>query len=284
MTRKKRMEKSKQLKKKFDKPVAILAKAVIGGTAKGESPDQSGGLCGPQDWTAGTGEFADRFTPGQVDEPGARIVAEAEVRNSKGTQYMKWLQAAEKELNESFEGMGAVTIATQAEIARCTRILPMKAVWTVKPGDRHKCRGVICGNFQEKDPTEQVWTAQADTASVMAGIRLAQLRQWDLGKLDIKGACMYAPLPDDLLVIVRPPAAWIRLGIVPQGTLWTVRKAVYGLRVSPRAWGQERGQKFKAATWYAGEHKYLLKQCHNDTQVWQIIQSGSEQILGLLSC
>ena len=52
---------------------------------------------------------------------------------------MNWIQAAEKELHESFEGMGAVTVTTPEEKARVSRILPMKAVWTIKSGDRHKC-------------------------------------------------------------------------------------------------------------------------------------------------
>ena len=120
----------------------------------------------------------------------------------------------------------------------------MKAVWSKKEGGVPKCRGVICGNFQAKDPTEQVWTAQADTASVMCGLRLAQLRGWDVGKLDIKGAFMYAPLPADMHVVVRPPRSWQMMGLVPHGTLWTVQKAVYGLRASPRAWGIERDAKF----------------------------------------
>eukprot|EP00959_Pyramimonas_sp_CCMP1952_P432125 9049194-Pyramimonas_sp.AAC.1 len=101
----------------------------------------------------------------------------------------------------------------------------MKAVWTRKRGGVHKCRGCVCGNFATKDPTEQVWTAQAETSSVMAGLRLAQIRRWSIGKLDIKGAFMYAPLPDDLLVVVRPPKIWVTLGLVPPDTLWTLRKA-----------------------------------------------------------
>ena len=92
--------------------------------------------------------------------------------------------------------MGAVTVTTPQEKAKWGKApLPMKAVWTIKPDDLHKCRGVICGNFQEKDPTEQLWTAQADTASVMAALRLSQLEDWDVSKLDIKGAFMYAPYP-----------------------------------------------------------------------------------------
>ena len=117
----------------------------------------------------------------------------------------------------------------------------MKAVWTIKPDDLHKCRGVICGNFQEKDPTEQLWTAQADTASVMAALRLSQLEDWDVSKLDIKGAFMYAPLPDDLLVVVRPPPVWERWA-------WLM-KASFGLFAKQStALGSARGPGAKSET------------------------------------
>ena len=64
----------------------------------------------------------------------------------------------------------------------------MKCVWTIKPGGLHKCRAVVCGNFVEKDPTEQVYTAQAETSSVMTGLKLATMRAWEVHKLDIKSA------------------------------------------------------------------------------------------------
>ena len=112
----------------------------------------------------------------------------------------------------------------------------MKTVWTIKSDGRHKCRAVVCGNFAPKDPTEVVWTAQAETATVMAGLRLAMLRSWCIGKVDVKGAFMYAPLTEDMLVTIRPPQSWVRMGVVPSNVLWTLRKAVYGLRCSPKAW------------------------------------------------
>ena len=168
--------------------------------------------------------------------------------------------------------MGAVHESTPEELAQATNILPMKTVWSVKEGGSvHKCRGVICGNYQTKDPAEQVWTAQADTASVMAGLRWAQLQEWSIGKLDIKGAFMYANLPKDMLIIVRPLASWVRMGLVKPDTFWTVDKAVYGLRVSPRAWGQERDDKFAAAVWSDGHRDYKLVQCHSDRQVWMVV-------------
>ena len=64
----------------------------------------------------------------------------------------------------------------------------MKLVWCIKSGGRYKCRAVVCGNFATRDPTEQVWTAQAETASVMCSLRLATLRGWEISKIDVKGA------------------------------------------------------------------------------------------------
>ena len=93
--------------------------------------------------------------------------------------------------------MGAVAAASPCDIARAGgrhRALPMKVVWTQKP-ERKKCRAVVCGNFEEKDPTEQVWTAQAETSSVLSGLHLSQFRHRAIGKLDVKGAFMHAALP-----------------------------------------------------------------------------------------
>ena len=125
-------------------------------------------------------------------EPGSRIVSEAEVCASLGKERDGWDAAARREYQESFMDMGAVTVATSSDISRAGgrgRALPMKVVWTQKP-EKKKCRAVVCGNFEERDPTEQVWTAQAETSSVMAGLRLSQVRQWHVGKLDVKGAFM----------------------------------------------------------------------------------------------
>ena len=76
---------------------------------------------------------------------------------------------------------------------------------------------------------------------------LAQIRRWNFYKLDVKGAFMYAPLPDDMLVVVRPPQIWVELGVIQAGTLWTLRKAVYGLRKAPRAWGTFRDSKLRSS-------------------------------------
>ena len=77
--------------------------------------------------------------------------------------------------------MGAVRTSTPEDIEQSggkSAILPMTAVWNMKAGGLAKCRGWLRGNFRAKDSTERVWTAQAETGSVMAGLRLAQLCKW----------------------------------------------------------------------------------------------------------
>ena len=152
----------------------------------------------------------------------------------------------------------------------------MKLVWCIKPGGRYKCRAVVCGNFAPHDPTAQVWTAQAETASVMASLRLAAIRSWEISKIDVKGAFMYAPLPQNMHVVVRAPGSWSKLGLVPPGTFWTLRRAVYGLRQSPKAWGDERDRQFHALSWQYEGATYRIAQCVNDTQVWRVIRGADE--------
>ena len=227
-------------------------------------------------------------------EPGSRIVSEAEIRAATGATRDAWHAAAHKEYKESFMDMNAVARATPSDIARAggrSKALPMKVVWTQKP-EKKKCRAVVCGNFEERDPTEQVWTAQAETSSVMAGLRLSQLQQWHVGKLDVKGAFMYAPLPDGMHILCRPPKSWVRLGLVEEDDLWVLRKAVYGLRIAPRAWGTERDSKLRDVTWTSKGATYKLIQCKTDSQVWRIVsvKSGATHVeheaktLGLLIC
>ena len=101
---------------------------------------------------------------------------------------------------------------------------------------------------------------------------------------------MHAPLPSDMHVIVRPPRSWVRLGLVPEGTLWVLRKAVYGLRIAPRAWGAERDSRLKDIAWKdATGTQYRLQQCTSDSQVWRIVRDGGSRMsssgtLGLMIC
>ena len=76
----------------------------------------------------------DSAVDGLTLEPGARAVPDKEVRNSTGPERERWRLAAEKEVQESFLRLGAVSETTPDELARVggrSGVLPMKAVWTV---------------------------------------------------------------------------------------------------------------------------------------------------------
>eukprot|EP00975_Prorocentrum_lima_P052331 10965766-Prorocentrum_lima.AAC.1 len=51
---------------------------------------------------------------------------------------------------------------------------------------------------------------------------------------DISTAFLNAPIGEAKVVLISPPQVLLRLGIVKPGTVWKIRKAVYGLKECPR--------------------------------------------------
>ena len=132
-------------------------------------------------------------------DPHTMTFSNAEVLNSDPETYEQWRLAAEREVQESFYKMNAVSVATEEElksIGGYAYTLPMKAVWNRKADGRFKNRGAVCSNLAPRDPCEAVWTAQAEPSSVLSALRLSQLRKWKVTQVDIKGAFMYANLPE----------------------------------------------------------------------------------------
>ena len=94
---------------------------------------------------------------------------------------------------------------------------------------------------------------------------------------------MYAPLPQHMLVVVKPPAFFVEIGLAQPGEYWTLHKAVYGLRVSPRQWGLYRDETLSKINWSVGTKNYHLVQCSTDTQVWKIVESTKPtEVLGMI--
>ena len=79
---------------------------------------------------------------------------------------------------------------------------------------------------------------------------------------------MNAKLPEGKLVIVAPPEQWVRWGLVKAGVLWTLERAVYGLRESPALWSAERDSQLVSLCWTVGKVKYHLRRCVSDSQLW----------------
>ena len=214
-------------------------------------------------------------------DPASRTVQPKEVRESVGIEAEGWRAAMEKEYNDNFLQRNVFTVTTEHERRTHGTPLPMKLVFTLKQL-MQKCRAVVCGNF-ERNPTTQLWTAQAEVASLIAAVRIAVSLKWQIGAVDVSGAFMYAPLPENMLVVVRPPQFFIDCGLAKPGELWTLCRAVYGLKISPKAWGLCRDKEFRNMHWKVGGDVFVLLQCTSDTQVWRMVnKKDPSSLLGLV--
>ena len=161
------------------------------------------------------------------------------------------------------------------EIAQHRRPLPMLCVWSsAEANDYYKCRACVCGNFAAVDPTQQSWTAQAEPSSLFASLKLGRVNRWAISKHDVKGAFLNASIPDGRIVIVKPPEQWVRWGLVKDDVLWTLDKAVYGLREPPALWSAERDKQLLKLEWCVGKKTYYLRRCASDSQVWIISEKA----------
>ena len=183
-----------------------------------------------------------------------------------------WKPATQKEIDSLVE-KGAIRRLKPDQVAELKRNfqgrieqVPGKAVYTVKaPDGKKKCRLVVCGNFLDprsgvvtntaeqqakrgKDP--DLYAGGADSIALRAALAIASQRSWMMASLDVKTAFLNAELgegarpaegpTEERLVLMLPPKILIRLGLVEEGELWAVDKALYSFRESPRCWAAHR--------------------------------------------
>ena len=220
-----------------------------------------------------------------IRDSGTSLVSMRVLNEAFGSEKEEWRQALENELNSMTENE-VFSRLTPAEVrqARPRDILPMKVVAGVKaaePSDptgyrRKKCRGVVCGNFEQHGEGEQVYTSNLEVCSLRSALAVASARRWDIGAMDVSTAFLNAHLPlEHKEVLVRPPAVMVRYGLVRPGEVWRATKAVYGLRVSPRAWATKRDSDMKdVIVEDAQGHQFRLRQSTADGAVWSIVDSA----------
>ena len=139
-------------------------------------------------------------------------------------------------------------------VPRGVQVLPMKVVLTLKPQPgtplkKRKARGCTCGNYQEKLPTDLLYTANIDVTTIRLILAVSsQFETWGITVMDVVTAFLRAPMPvtdEKDEIYVKPPALFEQFRSIKPGTYWKLVKAVCGLRVSPRLWGKERDRKLK---------------------------------------
>ena len=108
------------------------------------------------------------------------------------------------------------------------QILPMKVVLTLKPQPglstkKKKARVCVCGNFQQKKPTDLFYTANTDVSSIRVVLaEAAQHADYGVSSLDVATAFLNAPMPktEEETVYVKPPALLEQFGLIKPGTYW----------------------------------------------------------------
>ena len=233
-------------------------------------------------------------------EAGMEPYSTKQVREAFGEEREGWRQALEAELI-SFREKETFTVLPDEERLglKPWEIYPMQIVAGIKPADattvrRKKARGVVCGNF-EPDGGEPTYCSNLDIASLRATLALATQKKWALGALDISTAFLNASLPiGHKRVVVRPPALFVQYGLVAPNELWVAHKAVYGLRVSPKAWSDHRDETLAETSFTvqgasggtvadAAPVTLHLVQSYADPAVWTIVDDEGETYGHMLS-
>ena len=179
------------------------------------------------------------------------------------TDIKGWTTAFEVELF-SFQTLDVkVDVREHTLDLRRVTILPGKAVMVKKPnGDgthKKKARVVVCGNFQQVQPGEETCANTPSFPMLRVLVSLASLHGWSVASWDVSTAFLYASLPEEQEVYCRPPNVLVRLGLVQPGIVWKLKKALYGLRTSPKAWEEERDQKLGQLKWKSANCVWMIQ-------------------------
>ena len=190
------------------------------------------------------------------------------------TDIKGWTTAFEVELF-SFQTLDVkIDVREDTLDLRRVTILPGKAVMVKKPnGDgthKKKARVVVCGNFQQVQPGEETCANTPSFPMLRVLVSLASLHGWSVASWDVSTAFLYASLPEEQELYCRPPNVLVRLGLVQPGIVWKLKKALYGLRTSPKAWEEERDQKLGQLKWDGPHGKIGLVKVESANCVWMI--------------
>jgi len=156
--------------------------------------------------------------------------------------------------------------------------IPGKGVFTIKPPDILKARGVACGNHAA-DTAVDLFASGVEAITHRLCLALAVQQDWDIFSTDVGAAFLYADLKLPYAVIVQAPQVFVEAGICHEGVLWLVKKATYGLRESPRAWSDHRDMYLRYLQVVYKKMLYRLVQSKTDPAVWMLSKRPSSLLV-----
>ena len=121
--------------------------------------------------------------------------------------------------------------------------------WVVQPrpaqdGETSLRARFVAKGFKQQilDPSLETYASTPSHLSLRILLILSLVNHWDVVTADISSAFLQAPIPEGELVLVKPPPELEQ----DQDVLWKLRKALYGLKTSPKLWQQHLSDKLQA--------------------------------------
>ena len=209
-----------------------------------------------------------------------------ETRVVFGPEQEEWKAAILAEL-QSFAKLGVYEVVSRVDVGR-QEILPGRLVLVVKPNPegekgKKKARIVVCGNFQTVHQDEMTSSKTPSYPMLRMLLSLASYQGWPIETWDVSTAFLYARLYGDRdtdldgqFIFMRPPRVIEKLGLLPEGTIWKLKKALYGLRTSLLAWEVERDNTLAQLQWEVEERWYGLVPAKGNPCLWAIVELDAE--------
>eukprot|EP00971_Amphidinium_carterae_P350068 6491364-Amphidinium_carterae.2 len=192
-------------------------------------------------------------------------------------EYAEWVAGMENELNafKSFGCMEEYETQTALDEGLVTRseLLPMMTVATRKPQigtkvKKKRVRAVLCGNFQEMDPTLNTYSQVPEWGHVRAALNLASRKKWSVGLQDISTVFLNSWLKKP--VWAHPPTLFVRAGLVSPTCLWKFVRSVYGLTIAPADWSETRDKEMNGLEIECEGKRYKLIPSQEAPQIYQV--------------
>ena len=160
-----------------------------------------------------------------------------------------------------------------SEMKLPTEILPGKMVHTRKSGS---------GAYRSDN--NEHYAGGVDGQQVRAMVRIGALKQWQIGRTDVRTAFLNAPRRDNKrLIAMEIPSVLRKLQLAGHQDLWLVDKALYGLTTSPRDWGLHRDEVLPTISWHRrreGRDVLGFLKKTPDENIWRIEEV--DKILGVV--
>ena len=207
--------------------------------------------------------------------------------------FERWVPAVQKEL-ASFEHAVIKRESTDRQVVAdlhsgAAKVVPMKVVYTVKPPSddalakgelyRRKARVVACGNMMEVSG-EDTYTGAAPAEVVRSSLAVSSKKRWNAGVLDVTSAFLQTPLQEVQCrqkILGQPPRVLSRAGLCRPQELWEFTHAVYGLRESPKWWGEFRDSQLSQIDVVFEDRHIKLVQCKVEGSWWRLVD-GSDLV------